>query len=34
MLGIILDIVSLALSITTIVLIVRLNRGADSDAND
>lgn len=34
MLGIILDIASFALSITTIILIVRLNRKEDSNAND
>ena len=34
MLGIILDILSIALSIATIIIIVRLNRKEDSDAND
>ena len=34
MLGIILDIASLALSIATIVLIIRLNRKEESNAND
>lgn len=34
MLGIILDIASLALSAATIILIVRMNRKEDSNAND
>ena len=34
MIGIILDIASIALSIVTIILIVRLNRKEDSNAND
>lgn len=34
MLGIILDIVSVALSIATIVIIVKLNRKEDANAND
>lgn len=34
MLGIILDIASIALSIVTIVIILRLNRKEDADANN